>query len=103
MTEIVLADKSTEPETHGEEVWNPMKDWIAVQAQSPGGLTSFSKFSVNYFETGTMQKKSPIGVTQSKCLIVHFQNGQSSGIPTLDPEALHGKILELMEEKPEPE
>lgn len=92
-----IYDPTTEEDTPDEErVWELRKDWIAIKAQAPGGTTAFNKFSINYFETGMMTKKSQIGVTQAKCLILHFQNGQSSGIPTLDPDGLLEKILGLM-------
>lgn len=98
-TTIIDPSEETALEDSQERVWSPIPDWVAIKAPSPGGITSFSKFSINYFETGIMTKVSPIGKSQAKCLIVHFNNGNSTGIPTLDPDALHTKVLTLIEEE----
>lgn len=86
-----------EVEHHEEKLWSPSFGWIAIQAESPGGITCLHINSLLYFETGVMKKKTPIGVSEAKALIMHLTNGASSGIPTRDPEALLMKILEMME------
>jgi len=91
-----------EVEHHEEKLWSPSFGWIAIQAESPGGITCLHINSLLYFETGVMQKKTQIGTSQATCLILHLTTGTSSGIPTRDPEGLMNQLLEIMEGFNEP-